>query len=148
MNLAQSTAEIVAYPTDADTDERLTRLRKNHDKVEREKFYIDPQEKKPINVDPAIFDAYVGEYRVDPHLTLVILKEKERLLLSPNRMGKTQLYPESETKFFARIMGPEIGVTFVKGPDGKVSELVFHQDNMQIPAKRVRQRRPASRRQP
>jgi hypothetical protein len=63
-------------------------------------------------------------------------------------MGKTQLYPESETKFFARIMGPEIGVTFVEGPDGKVNELVFHQDDMQIPAKRVRQRRPRSHRQP
>ncbi len=136
VNLAQSMSKVVAYPTD--TDEQMAGLAGKVEETRNAKRYIDPNEKKPIDVDPAIFDAYVGDYRVDPNFTLVILKEKGRLLLSPNGMGKTQLYPESETRFFARIMGPKIAVTFVKGQDGKVSELIFHQDSMKIPAKRVR----------
>lgn len=136
VNLAQSMSKVVAYPTD--TDEQTARLAGKCEETRNAKRYIDPDEKKPINVDPAIFDAYVGEYQVDPNFTLVILNEKGRLLLSPNRMGRIQLYPESETRFFARIMGPRIAVTFVKGQNGKVNELVFHQDNMKIPAKRVR----------
>lgn len=135
-NLAQSLSRVVAYRPDV--DKPVAELARKIDQAGKAKRYIDRNEKKPIEVDSAIFDAYVGEYQVDANLTLIVTKEKGRLLLSPNRTGKTQLFPESETKYFARIMGPKIGVTFVRGRDGKVNGLTFHQDGMKIPAKRVR----------
>ena len=135
-NLAQSLSKVIALPMKV--DKQIAQLEERIEQAGKAKRFIDPNEKTAIKVDPVIFDAYVGKYRVDPGLTLIITKEKGRLLLSPNDTGKTQLHPESETKFFARIMGPEIGVTFVKGPDGKVGELTFHQDRMNIPAKRIR----------
>ena len=135
-NLAQSLSQVIAYP--ADENERIARLEEKINRAARAKRYVDPNAKTPVEVDPAIFKAYVGEYEVDSRLTLLITEERGRLLLSPNGMGKTQLHPESETKFFARIMGPEIGVTFVKGADGAVGELILHQGKMDIPAKRVR----------
>ncbi|UCC40132.1 MAG: serine hydrolase, partial [Candidatus Aminicenantes bacterium] len=47
-----------------------------------EKYQI-PQKKIPIKIDPKIYDAYVGQYEINPNFSLTISKENERLFCQP-----------------------------------------------------------------
>jgi hypothetical protein len=40
--------------------------------------------------------------------------------------GEIQLFPESETKYFLKVIDAK--VTFVKDASGKVTHLILHQD--------------------
>ena len=47
-------------------------------------------------------------------------REGGSLMSQATGQGKFELYPESETRFFAKVV--EIVVEFVKGADGKVTQ--------------------------
>jgi len=40
-------------------------------------------------------------------------------------LSKSEIYPESESRFFLKVMNAQID--FKRGPDGKATGLVFHQ---------------------
>jgi len=58
------------------------------------------------------------------------------LLLRATGQPPIELYPESETKFFAMVVNSE--VTFKKTKMGKVEELILHQDGTQTSARRTK----------
>jgi CubicO group peptidase (beta-lactamase class C family) len=89
-----------------------------------EKYEI-PRERTAIKVDPKIFDAYVGEYELGPGAIFTISKEGDRLMAMPTGQSKAQLFPESETKFFFKVVDGQI--TFVKDENGAVTHLILHQ---------------------
>lgn len=89
-----------------------------------------------ITLDPAKLDAYVGVYELAPNFQLTITKEGGSLFGQATGQQRIQLFPESETRFFLRIVDAQI--TFVKGADGKVSELILHQRGADIPGRRVK----------
>jgi D-alanyl-D-alanine carboxypeptidase len=93
-----------------------------------------PAERKAVKVDPAIYDAYVGEYELAPSFILTITREGDRLFAQATGQSKAELFPESETKFFPKVVDAEI--EFVKGADGKVTGLVLHQRGRDVPGKR------------
>jgi CubicO group peptidase (beta-lactamase class C family) len=94
-----------------------------------------PPERKAIALDPFRLDPLVGVYELAPNFQLTITKEDGKLFGQATGQGKVQLHPESETKFFLR--GIDAQVSFVKGADGKVNELILHQNGANIPGKRV-----------
>jgi hypothetical protein len=47
---------------------------------------------------------------------------------------KIEIFPLSETEFFPKVI--EARITFVKGPDGKVSQLVLKQNGREMTARR------------
>lgn len=83
-----------------------------------------------VEVDPKIYDDYVGKYRIQapPEVIsaageiLTITKEGNRLF-GETKMGKVELYPESETVF--NVENPPIKHTFVRNDDGKVTEVIL-----------------------
>jgi CubicO group peptidase (beta-lactamase class C family) len=79
-----------------------------------------------IKVDPKIYDAYVGRYELAPNLVLTISKQGDRLMAQATGQGEIQLFPESETKYFLKVVDAK--VTFVKDASGKVTHLILHQD--------------------
>jgi CubicO group peptidase (beta-lactamase class C family) len=91
-----------------------------------EKYEL-PQERVAIQVDPNIYDAYVGEYQVDTTLILNITKEDNRLFAQAIGTGQPtfEIFPESETKFFLKVVDAQI--TFVKDEKGTITELILHQ---------------------
>jgi CubicO group peptidase (beta-lactamase class C family) len=101
-----------------------------------EKYEL-PKERVEIQVDPNIYDAYVGEYQIDTNLILNITKEDNRLFAQAIGTGqpKFEIYPESETKFFLKVVDAQI--TFVKNEKGIVTELILHQ-NGDHPAKKIK----------
>lgn len=93
-----------------------------------------PKERQAAKVDPAIYDAYVGEYELSPGFSLVITREGGQIFAQATGQQKLELYPESETRFFLKEVDAQ--VEFQRGTDGKVSGLVLHQGGRNMPGKR------------
>ena len=79
-----------------------------------------------VKVDPKIYDAYAGRYELAPNLVLTISRQGDRLMAQATGQGEIQLFPESETKYFLKVVDAK--VTFVKDSSGKVTKLILHQD--------------------
>lgn len=148
-NVAQSTSQLLAYPTqDA---EATAHLAKKIDAATKNRRVIDPDEKMPLELSPSILESYVGVYEIGrgqmgSGMKLIITLDEGRLLFSPDGQGRTQLYAESENEFFMRIFiraaGPKfkMGISFLKGKKGKIDELIFHQGSTNMKAKRIAKR--------
>ena len=82
---------------------------------------LKPVEPKRATVDPAIFDAYIGRYQLEPEYILTVTKEKDRLMIQSPEEPKLELIPESETKYV--MDGDEGSITFVKDSAGRVTHI-------------------------
>lgn len=89
-----------------------------------EKYEI-PGARVAIKVEPKILDDYVGKYELGPNFILAVRRDGERLLTQATGQGVIEIFPESETKFFARVMDAQL--TFVRDTSGKVTHLILHQ---------------------
>ena len=92
-----------------------------------------PQERQAIQLDPAVFDAYAGQYDL-PNLNVAILREGDQLFASPAGQPKLQLFPESETRFFLKEV--DVQIEFHRGEDGKVTGLTLTQGGRKMEGKR------------
>jgi hypothetical protein len=79
-----------------------------------------------VTVDPKLLDTYVGEYELQPGFTITIRKDGEKLLGQATGQSEFQLFAESPSKFFLKVVDAK--VEFVKDADGKVSHLVLYQN--------------------
>lgn len=98
-----------------------------------------PSERKAVKVDPALFDAYVGTYELQPGFEVVVTREGDRIFAQPTGQVKRELFPESETKFFLKEVDAQL--VFVRGDGddgGRAESAVLHQGGREIPAKRVK----------
>jgi CubicO group peptidase (beta-lactamase class C family) len=89
-----------------------------------EKYEI-PVAVTEVKVDPKIFDTYAGQYQLTPDFILTISNDAGHLMAQATGQPKFELFPESETKFFLKVVDAK--VTFVKDVSGKVSHLILHQ---------------------
>ncbi len=81
-----------------------------------------------IKLDPKIYDAYVGQYRLvdaPPKVIeqsgdlITITKENNRLYLQSEVTGKVEIHPETETLFFIKTDNTKI--LFVREDSGEVT---------------------------
>ena len=114
--------EMLVYQDGSDQPERAPRV---SDK---------PAEPKVVAVDKALYDAYVGEYELAPGFVLAITRDGDRLMEQATGQDRFEIFPSSETEFFLKVV--EARITFVRGADGKVDQLVLHQGGRDMPAKR------------
>jgi CubicO group peptidase (beta-lactamase class C family) len=99
------------------------------------KPYEIPRRREVARIDPKVFRAYAGEYRITPEFALVVSVDDEKLMVQATNQPKVELFPESETKFFLKVVDAQ--VTFGKDEDGKVTHLILHQGGLDQRAKRV-----------
>lgn len=85
-----------------------------------------PAERKAIVLDPAMYDEYVGVYKLWPGYIITITKENQRLMGQVTGQPKGELFPESERKFF--VKGADVQVSFQRGLTGKVILTVHDED--------------------
>jgi CubicO group peptidase (beta-lactamase class C family) len=97
--------------------------------------YKVPEERKVAKVDPALYDAYAGRYRLGPATELTVTREGDRLMAQPTGQPKLEILPESETEFFIKIVDAKF--TFVKDDKGKVTHVVLRQGTREEKAKRI-----------
>ncbi|MGH9767972.1 MAG: serine hydrolase [Blastocatellia bacterium] len=84
-----------------------------------------PIERKAIKINPAILDAYTGQYELTGNLILTITREGDKLMGQQTGDRKLELLPESEMTFFTNEV--DLQITFVKDEKGKVTRLTLHQ---------------------
>ncbi len=96
-----------------------------------------PGERKEVAVDPALYDDYAGKYElvVQPGFILTITREDDRLMGEATGQSKVELFPESETKFFLKVVDAQI--EFERDASGAVTRLMLYQGGQKMAAKRL-----------
>jgi serine-type D-Ala-D-Ala carboxypeptidase/endopeptidase len=88
------------------------------------------------SADPALYDAYVGDYRLENGVVFSILRRGDRLMLDAEPIGTAELYPESASRVFLRITNFQ--VNFLRGGDGKVQEVLGRMNGRDLTGKRTK----------
>lgn len=94
------------------------------------------EEKKSITVDEAILEKYVGQYELQPGFIITFTREGNRLFTQATGQPKFEVFAESETKFFLKVVDAQ--VEFVPDADGKVNKMILNQGGQTMEAKRIK----------
>src|SRR5262249_59195359 len=86
-------------------------------------------------LDPKIYDSYVGSYQFAPGMMFTVTRDGDKLMGQATGQPAVQLFPESETKFFLKVIDADL--TFVKNEKGEVTEVIFNMNGRPIHGKRV-----------
>ncbi len=92
-----------------------------------------------IKVAPEVLSRYVGEYELTPGFILTVTVEGDRIFTQATGQEKVEVYAESETKFFLKVV--EASIEFVKDDTGKFSKLILRQGGQTIEGKRIKDQR-------
>ena len=87
-----------------------------------------------ISVGPEVMQQYVGVYQLAPNFNLTITLEDGHLMSQATGQGKFEIFPESPTKFFFKVVDAQ--VEFIKSPEGKYESLILYQGGQRIEGKR------------
>ena len=91
---------------------------------------------KAVELDPRVYDAYVGRYEIAHETVVTVTREGDHLMAQPTNDGKFELFPESETVFFLKPAS-DATVAFVKDDTGKVTHIALHREGHNTKAKRL-----------
>lgn len=100
-----------------------------------EKYEI-PKGKKEIAVNAKIYETYAGQYELAPNFIFTVTVENGKLMVQATGQPSAELFPESETQFFLRVVDAQI--TFVKDAKGAVTGLILRQNGQNVPAKKIK----------
>lgn len=114
---------MLMYPNGADEPEKAVLT---DEKIE---------EKAAVEVDPRIYDRYVGRYELTADFAITVTREGDRLFAQPTGQPKLEVFPESETKFFLKVADAQL--TFVVGAEGRAEALILHQGGRDQRAEKV-----------
>ena len=70
-----------------------------------------------------------------PGFVITVTREGNSLMTQATGQGKFEVFPESETKFFAKVA--PIGIAFVQGADGTISHAIVTQGGRDQQAKKI-----------
>jgi len=96
---------------------------------------VKPVERTEIEIDPDILERYVGRYQLAPEFYINITVQNGRLKGQATGQDMIDLYPESDTKFFLKIVDAQI--VFLSEDDSMASQLTLFQNGQEIVGKRV-----------
>ena len=91
-----------------------------------------PPARAAAKIANASFDTRVGRYQLAPNFVLALSREGDRYYAQATGQGKLEIFPHSETVFFARDIEAEVRFD---GADS--SYLVLHQNGQQMKAPRL-----------
>jgi D-alanyl-D-alanine carboxypeptidase len=94
-----------------------------------------PKGRTAISMTAAQFDPFVGEYQLAPTFSIVVSRDGEKFLAQATGQSTAEIFPESPTKFFYKIVDAHL--SFTKDASGKITGLVLHQNGRDTPGKKV-----------
>jgi CubicO group peptidase (beta-lactamase class C family) len=101
--------------------------------------YRMPTSPEAIAIDPAIYEAYVGEYggayEFAPSYNLRVTTESDRIFMHFTGEDRMEIFPASSTEFFLKVI--DIQLTFRVGETGKVSSVIIHQNGRDLIAVKI-----------
>ena len=87
-----------------------------------------------VAVSSDVLEIFVGEYELRPGFAINITLEEGGLFAQGTAQNKFPVFPESETKFFARAVNAQL--TFTTNESGAVTGMILHQNGTDRPARR------------
>ena len=84
------------------------------------------RQRTEAEIDPAVYDEYVGRYQLARNVLVTVSRDEERLFIQVTGQQRFEVFPESETRFFLRAV--EAQVSFGRDASGAVDHLVVHQN--------------------
>jgi hypothetical protein len=93
--------------------------------------------RKEVQVDPAIFNNYVGYYQLEAYRVFKVTHQDDHLFIQLTGEEMVQLFPESPTKFFYKTVPAQISSN--TDAQGRAQGLVLHQNGFDWPAPRIEQ---------
>jgi CubicO group peptidase (beta-lactamase class C family) len=91
-----------------------------------------PVVRTEVKVDRTILARYVGTYPLAPNFDMVVTLEGDQLITQATGQDKVPIFPESQTKFFPKIVDAEI--EFQSNDKGQVTGLILHQGGRDMKA--------------
>jgi len=89
-----------------------------------------PAVRTQIKLEPAALARYVGSYQITPQFSIAFTLEGDQLMTQATGEPKMPIFPESDRKFFFKVMDAE--VEFFSDDKGQVSYLILHQGGHEI----------------
>jgi hypothetical protein len=126
--LHQNGSDVVATRTDEAEAKRVAELH-------QQRFADQARPRTAITIDPSAFDRYVGYYALNAQFVFRITRDGDRFFTQLTGQPKVEVFPESDTDYFARIVQAQI--TFVTDAQGQATGLVLHQNGREFPARGV-----------
>ena len=102
-----------------------------------EQITVRPSERKPLAVDPKVYDSLVGEYELTPGVTYTLTVEGGRLLGQRTGREKQELLPADVNTYFVKdtIRGEKV---FVRDAGGRVTAMLDRRENNDLVWKRIK----------
>lgn len=95
-----------------------------------------PAARREITLDAGLLDRYIGEYELQPGFSLVVTAEDGHLMALATGQEKFEIFPESETLFFLKVVDAQVEFTLGKG--GKATSMTLHQAGAHLPGKKIK----------
>ena len=93
------------------------------------------QARTEIDLDPAVYDRYVGRYQLVQGVNITVTRDGDGLFVQLTGQPRLEVFPESEDEFFLRVVDAQI--TFGRDDAGAVDHLVLHQNGVDQRAPRL-----------
>ena len=93
------------------------------------------QEGAPLDLDSAVLDRYVGDYRLAPSLVLSVTREGTQLFAQLTGQPRAKIFAKSDSEFFYKIVQAQI--SFQVDARGQTTGLVLHQNGRNMDAPRI-----------
>ncbi len=94
-----------------------------------------PQPRTEIDLDPAVYDEYVGRYQLIRGVNITVTRDGDRLFAQLTGQQRIEVFPESEDGFFMRVVDAQL--TFGRDGAGAVDHVVLHQNGVDQRAVRL-----------
>jgi CubicO group peptidase (beta-lactamase class C family) len=92
-------------------------------------------ERKQIQLPRELMQKYVGNYELAPGVFITMSLDEDHFFTQLTGQPKFEVFPESETTFFLKVVDAQL--TFETDSQGKVTDLVLHQNGRDQTAKRT-----------
>jgi serine-type D-Ala-D-Ala carboxypeptidase/endopeptidase len=90
---------------------------------------------KVVEVSADVLSQYAGTYKLSDEMNIVIRVSGSKVTAQATRQGEFEIYPESSTRFFAKVA--PIAITFGEIKDGKAGNFVIEQNGVKRTAARL-----------
>jgi CubicO group peptidase (beta-lactamase class C family) len=84
-----------------------------------------PGEPQAIAIEPALFDAFVGRYRLREGIEITVSRDGEHFFIQASGQPALEIFAESATRYF--VKGAPVGLEFVRGKAGEPVEMILQQ---------------------
>jgi serine-type D-Ala-D-Ala carboxypeptidase/endopeptidase len=87
-----------------------------------------------VALDSATLDSYVGTYVASPVAAFTVMRDGDQILIQLTGQPAVPVFPSAKDEFYYKIVDAK--VTFVRDANGKITQLILHQNGRDISAVR------------